>query len=100
MKHTPTATLEERLGLLLGGGTWIACTVIAVGLCARLSGFVASGDHVMRTGVGMIIALPVVRLTTMLGYFSRRGQGKLAAICALVLVIVAAGVTLGLSTRG
>jgi hypothetical protein len=100
MKHTPSATLEERLGLLLGGGTWIACAVTAFGLCARLSGFVALGDHVMTTGVGMIIALPVLRLATMLGYFSRRGQGKLAAICALVLVIVAAGVTLGLSTRG
>ena len=100
MRHTPPPTLEARLGLLLGGGTWISCAVMALGLCARLSGFEAIGDRITTTGVGIIIALPVLRLATMLGYFSHRGEGKLAAICALVLIIVAAGVTLGLSTRG
>jgi hypothetical protein len=99
MKHTSSATLEARLGLLLGGGTWIACAVMALGLGARLSGFEALGDRITTAGVGMIIALPVLRLATMLGYFSRRGPGKLAIICALVLLIIAAGVTLGLSRR-
>jgi hypothetical protein len=99
MTTTPTPVLETRLGQLLGGGTWLACAVMAVGLCARLLHFESSGDRITTVGVGLIIALPVLRLGTMLEYFFRRGQRKLAAICALVLLIVAAGVTLGLVTR-
>ncbi len=38
-------------------------------------------------------------MTTMLEYFFRRGQPKLAAVTALVLLIVAVGVMLGLATR-
>jgi hypothetical protein len=100
MKATPTPVLETRLGQLLGGGTWLACVVMAVGSCARLLHSEALGDHITSVGVGLIIALPVLRLATMLEYFFRRDQKKLAAICALVLLIVAVGVMLGLVTRG
>jgi len=100
MTTTPTAVLETRLGQLLGGGTWLACAVMAVGLCARLLHSEALGDHITTAGVGLIIALPVLRLATMLEYFFRRGERRLATICALVLLIVAVGVTLGLVTRG
>ena len=100
MTPVPPPQLETRLGSLLGGGTWLACAVMAVGLCARLLHFETIGDDITRAGVGLIIALPVLRLATMLEYFFRQGQRKLAAICALVLLIVAAGVTLGLVTRG
>ena len=101
-QNTPapqTAPLETRLGLLLGGGTWFASAVMGIGLCARLLHFEAMGDRITTIGVGLIIALPVLRLATMLEFFSRHGQRKLAAICALVLSIVAAGVMLGLVTR-
>ena len=100
MTHVPPPLLETRLGQLLGGGTWLACAVMAVGLCARLLHFETTGDHITTVGVGLIIALPVLRLATMLEYFFRRGERKLAAICALVLLIVAVGVMLGLVTRG
>jgi hypothetical protein len=94
-----TAPLETRLGRLLGGGTWLAAAVMGVGLCARLLRFETIGDHITTIGVGLIIALPVLRLATMLEFFARRGQRKLAATCALVLLIVATGVILGLETR-
>lgn len=100
MTHVPPPLLETRLGQLLGGGTWLACAVMAAGLCARLLHFETIGDHITTVGVGLIIALPVLRLATMLEYFFRRSQRKLAAICALVLLIVAVGVMLGLVTRG
>ena len=99
MKPTPPPQLESRLGALLGGGTWLACAIMATGLCARLLGFATLGDHITTAGVGLIIALPVLRLATMLEYFFRRRQPKLAAITAAVLLIVAIGVVLGLATR-
>jgi hypothetical protein len=93
------APLETRLGLLLGRGTWLASAVMGVGLCARLLRFETIGDHITTIGVGLIIALPVLRLATMLEFFARRGQRKPAATCALVLLIIATGVILGLETR-
>ena len=74
MTHVPPPLLETRLGQLLGGGTWLACAVMAVGLCARLLHFETIGDHITTIGVGLIIALPVLRLATMLEYFFRQGQ--------------------------
>jgi uncharacterized membrane protein len=99
MTPTPPPQLEARLGALLGGGTWLACAIMALGLCARLLSFETLGDHITTAGVGLIIALPVLRLATMLEYFFRRGERKLAAITAAVLLIVAIGVMLGLATR-
>ena len=93
-------TLEARLGLLLGCGTWIACAVIAVGVAARLRRYDATGDHIITIGIGLIIALPILRLVAMLEYFHGKRQRKFSAISALVLVIVAGGVVLGLVTRG
>lgn len=99
MTPTPPPQLEARLGALLGGGTWLACAIMALGLCARLLSFETLGDHITTAGVGLIIALPVLRLATMLEYFFRRGERKLAAITAAVLLIVAIVVMLGLATR-
>jgi uncharacterized membrane protein len=96
----PPLLLETRLGRLLGGGTWLACAVIAVGLGARLLRHESAGDHIMTVGVGLIIALPALRLITMLAYFYHQGERKLAAISGLVLIIVALGALLGLVTHG
>jgi ABC-type sulfate transport system permease component len=93
-------TLETRLSLLLGRGTWLACAVIGAGLAVRLLRHDAMGDHIISTGVGLIIALPVIRVAAMLEHFHRSRQRKLALTCALVLAIVAAGTVLGLATRG
>ena len=82
-------TLEGRLALLLGCGTWLACAVIAAGLSARLLRHDAAGDNIITAGIGLIIALPVLRLVAMLEYFHAKRHRKFSAICALVLVIVA-----------
>jgi uncharacterized membrane protein len=94
-----TTKLEVRLARLLDRGTWIACMVIAAGLSARLLGYGALGDRVATIGVGLIIALPVLRVGTMLEYFHRRGEKRFGGLCALVLIIIVTSVILGIVTR-
>jgi hypothetical protein len=94
-----TTLLENRLGLLLGRGTWIACAVICIGIGVRLFHNDMTGDRIVNIGVAIIIALPVLRVATMLEFFYRNGQIRFSMICALVLLIVAASVLVGLAMR-
>ena len=89
-----TAERRERLiAGLLWYGTWVASAVIGVGLTASLLG--QGGLSVQKAGIALFIALPVARVALMIGIFVRERDFAYAAISAVVLAIIAAGVIAG-----
>jgi hypothetical protein len=99
---SPSASrsLEDRLGSLLGKGTWLGCAAIAVGLALQLfNSRAALGSGLISAGIGIIIALPILRVAAMLEYFARRKEARFAVLCAVVLVVVGVGVLLGYLIR-
>jgi uncharacterized membrane protein len=87
------------LAQLLGHGTWAGCAVIGLGLVLPVFGGAALASHLLVAGIGLFIALPVLRVILMLSYFLRRGDKGFAAISALVLAIILAGIAVGLWIR-
>jgi uncharacterized membrane protein len=87
--------LEVRLAQLLGYGTWLGCAVIAIGLILPALGQTGSGMRVLTAGIGLFIALPVLRVASMLAHFLRAGDTRFAAISALVLAVIFAGISAG-----
>jgi uncharacterized membrane protein len=71
-------------------GTWIGCAVVAVGLA------LPRGTPVVVAGVGLFIALPILRVGVMLVDFARRRDLRMAAVAALVLTIILAAIALNL----
>ena len=89
--------LESGLARLLGLGTWVACVLLSVGLVLRATGAPAIGTQLLRAGIGVIIALPVVRVAMMAWHFTRDRQWRFAAIAAAVLLIIGIGIAAGLT---
>jgi uncharacterized membrane protein len=87
----PSSGLEARLAQMLGYGTWLGCAVIAVGLALSTSG-AGLGSRLLTLGVGLFIALPVLRVLLMLVHFLRTGERWFAVICAAILLIIFSGV--------
>ena len=98
MTARPVA-LERLLAVLLHYGTWLASAVIAVGLAAAPLGR-SAGASIVTAGIALFILLPVSRVALMLAVFLRRGDYRFAAISALVLAVIAAGVALGAVSGG
>lgn len=106
MKPQAPKGMERRdlwLAALLWFGTWLASGVIALGigldLLQRYAGMPAigiSGLTLVTAGVGLFILLSVARVLAMLLMFLRERDRVYAGIVALVLLIIAAGVWLGL----
>lgn len=94
----PTERLENRLAILLEYGTWLACAVIAAGLLLTSVVMTQSvlGGALVKTGIGLIILLPMLRVTMMLGLFAKDRNYQYTAIALTVLLIIAAGVVIGL----
>ncbi|HEX7667691.1 MAG TPA: DUF1634 domain-containing protein [Polyangiaceae bacterium] len=93
MSVDPSAALDRRLAALLSGGTWLACALVAIGM------FLPTGAWIVRAGVVVFIALPIVRVMLMTGDLARRRDWRLAAIGLGVLLVLAVGVVLGLHGR-
>jgi uncharacterized membrane protein len=85
--------LERWLALVLHYGTWLASSVVAVGL------ILPSGTRIVTTGIALFIALPVVRVSVMLLGFLRRRDLRLGAVAAVVLAIIALGFLVGMRTN-
>jgi uncharacterized membrane protein len=94
----PTERLENRLAILLENGTWLACAIIAAGLLLTSVVMTDSvvGAALLKTGIGLIILMPTLRVTMMLGLFAKDRNYRYAAIALTVLLIIAAGVVIGL----
>jgi uncharacterized membrane protein len=88
--------LERFLARLLDYGTWIACAVIAMGLVEAFARPNARGMFIVALGVGLIIALPIVRVMSMLAYFVKIGDRRFSVVAGIVLIIIFAGILIGL----
>lgn len=82
---------EQAIANLLRYGTWLASALIAAGLLLALA-YPADGHGAMKIGIAVFILLPVIRVALMLALFLRERDYTYAAIAALVLSIIAAGV--------
>jgi uncharacterized membrane protein len=85
--------VDRRVALVLGVGTWLASTVIAMGLV------LPHGATVVATGIALFIALPIVRVAVMLVEFLRRRDYRLGIFSTLVLIIIVVGIALSAVER-
>jgi uncharacterized membrane protein len=81
--------LEGVLAHLLDKGTWLASTVIGVGLILALCG--GPGMSWVRVGIALFIGLPVLRLVVMGVAFWRERDYRFGAIGLFVLLIIGLG---------
>jgi uncharacterized protein DUF1634 len=89
--------LNNCLARLLGLGTWTSCGLIAAGmilpiLCASAR---LHAQHLVSSGIVLLIVLPTVRVATMGAWFLFHRALDFALIAALVLVIIIASTLLG-----
>jgi uncharacterized membrane protein len=76
--------------------------VIAAGLVLSLFSKQTSfppGAQVITAGVGLFILLPILRVILMLGIFVKERDYKFAAAAAAVLVIIFAGLVVGILSK-
>ena len=89
--------LESVLAYVLQYGTWCASAVIGLGLAwPWLSAH--DGTKIVTAGVALFILLPVLRVLIMCLVFLKERDYRFSVIAALVLIILAAGVIVGLRT--
>ncbi len=88
--------MERLLARLLTWGTWLASFVILAGL--GLAFVTPRGMSLANAGIGLLILLPVSRLFLMLVLFLRDRDRPLAVAAGLVLLIILAGVVVGIRT--
>ena len=96
------AALERRRERLLASvlryGSYLGCTIIGFGLLLAWQNntFASWGVWTLNGGIGLLIALPVLRLAVLLATFAVERDYRFAIATAAVLVIIAASFTLGL----
>jgi uncharacterized membrane protein len=91
-------SMERLLAGLLRYGTWLASLIIAVGLVLAFTGSLAVGMRTVTIGIGLFILLPSSRVLLMLIVFARERDYRFGLIAALVLVIIALGIAVGMHT--
>ena len=99
----PRAKLDQLLARVLHRGTWLGCCVIALGLALPLTGGAGASFAVICTGIatggiGLLIALPVLRVAVMMMVFIRERDLRFGAIAMLVLTIILLGSVLGVAS--
>jgi Protein of unknown function (DUF1634) len=89
--------LNNRLAWLLGFGTWASCGLIAAGMVLPLLSASARShaEHLVSTGLVLLIVLPTARVATMGMWFLFHRDPDFALIAALVLFIIIASTLLG-----
>lgn len=101
----PTAAVrrDRLIAGLLWHGTWLASSLIAVGVLLTIVGSLSpsialplGGNDVVIAGVAVFILLPIARVALMLIIFLRERDYAYTVIAALVLAIIAAGVIIEL----
>ena len=92
--------LNNRLAQLLGFGTWTSCGLIAAGMVLPMLSASARShaQHLVLSGIVLLIVLPTVRVATMGAWFLFHRALDFALIAALVLVIIIASTLLGAGT--
>jgi hypothetical protein len=89
--------LNNRLARLLSFGTWASCGFIAAGMVLPVfsASARAHAEHLVSTGIVLLIVLPTVRVATMGAWFVYHRDPDFALIAVLVLVIIIASTLLG-----
>jgi hypothetical protein len=106
---TPVSSLhlERALAATLYWGTWMASSVVAVGLTlplldsrAVLAGTAVGRDmRITTAGIALLISLPIIRVVVMLFAFLCEPDYRFSTIAALVLTIILLGLFVGRHTR-
>jgi uncharacterized membrane protein len=95
--------LEIWLAKLLRYGSYLGCGAIGVGLLLswfNIPGLEAHwGSRIISAGIGLLIALPVARLAVMLVTFVTERDYWFAIATTIVLVVIAIGFAVGLSSK-
>jgi hypothetical protein len=96
---TTENTLNDGLARLMTIGTWVGCSLMALGLSFATLGihFSISAASVIMAGVAMIALLPALRVVSMGVWFFARRDTQFALIALAVLLIIAASTCLGLA---
>jgi uncharacterized membrane protein len=98
------STLERLLATLLQFGSWLAFAVVAAGIVVYLvpreigEHFISgmqTGETIVGVGVGLFIALPILRVALTVTFFLHRRDYRFCCFAALVLCIVVCGCVLG-----
>ena len=91
--------IDQALARLLSYGTWTACLFITLGLAwpHSVMGVLLSRPSLVNVGVAIFIALPVIRVVVMLGNFLTTRDHRFAIFALAVLLIIAAGLCLGIA---
>jgi uncharacterized membrane protein len=117
---TPTADLERSIARLLTVGTYVSIALLLVGLVLMLANGInpRSGGPafappkliadlvafrpagVVFLGLIAVIATPAARVLASLIGYARRGERTMTIVAALILVVIAFGVVLGLGLEG
>jgi uncharacterized membrane protein len=89
--------LNNCLALLLRSGTWASCGFIAAGMVLQVLSASARShaEHLVLTGIVLLIVLPTVRVAMMGMWFLFHRDLDFALIAALVLVIIIASTLIG-----
>jgi len=107
MTSGASGRLERTLAATLYWGTWVASSVVAMGLTLAMldSGVVVREMAVQRdmriasAGIAFFILLPVIRVIVMLFAFLRDRDYHFSVIAALVLAITLLGLLAGMRVR-
>jgi Protein of unknown function (DUF1634) len=95
--------LEIWLARLLRYGSYLGCSVIGLGLLLawfNIHGLEAHwGSSIVSAGIGLLITLPIARLAVMLVTFVTERDYRFAFAAAIVLIIIALGFAVGLSSK-
>jgi uncharacterized membrane protein len=97
--------IEECLAALLSYGSWLASGTIGLGFTLALiasnrrmqSVAILPNLRIAKTGIVLLILLPVLRVLLMLLVFIRERDFRLSLIAGLVLAIILLAIVLGLS---
>jgi uncharacterized membrane protein len=109
----PSTSLEHTIARLLTVGTYISISLLAIGLALKLAkgGDLSVGpafdltrlipdliglkpEGFLWLGLIVVIATPAARVAASLIGYLRRGEPRMAIVAALILLVIAASVTL------
>ena len=88
MPDPQLSRLEHQIGRLLRVGVVLSAAALALGLACAAGGIGAS-DAIMRGGLVLLMAIPVMRILASFIDAVRRGDRLLSGATAFVLIVMA-----------
>lgn len=100
-QHTSAAAVADRrlarnIAVLMRTGTAVASVLLTAGAVLMPLEADLPATILLTAGCGLLVALPVARLTMMVGHFARLADRRFVGITLAVIVLVVAGGAIGL----